>query len=139
MTLDHYQTVIAAKIKALKAEKEGLENLDIDLNDPLSIQIENRLKAVEKGLHDIETIAFFIISQEDELTRLREENYTLSQRVNVLRQQNERLYIRANAAQSVSELHKAKWDKLEREAEMTLREMLNAPEFQNELNEPVLI
>lgn len=139
MTFDHYQNIIAAKIQTLKDEKEGLENVDIDYNDPLSMHLEKRLQTVEKGLHDIETIAFFIVQQEEELSRLREENYALSQRVSVLRQQNERLYIRANACQSVAELHKSKWQTLDKMAQQELESLINAPDIDVALQELNLI
>jgi hypothetical protein len=121
MTYELYQEKMAEQIVGLQEQKQLLENIlgrvDIDFDNPETIVTENRLRAVSKKLFNLEQIAYYIVTQEDELLKLRELVHQQRGRIIALQDMNTRLALRANAAQAVAKLHQSKWNSLERQVD----------------------
>jgi hypothetical protein len=128
MNFESYQDIMAERLNELSRQRDKIElamGSDIDFESPMAQKLDNQLRQVTRQLGNLESIAFYIVQQNDELERLREENARQNNQIVALRQMNERYYLKAQTGMAIAKLHQSKWDSLERQADAWGEQILN--------------
>lgn len=133
--------IIAEKIRNLTQQRDQIERVigDMDnIDSPQAAALDNKLKRVTENLYLFEQLAFIFIEKDETIEQLTQQVHRQYDQISALRQMNERLTIRAQAAQAVAALYQSKWDDWNKEkAETTswLKNMVAMPnsEFETHL------